>query len=717
MPPSIGARPRALATVTVAVLMAWTLAARSQAPAAPAPPAQTPQPQTPQPPPTFRGGADLVLVDVYPQRDGRIVEGLTAADFEVYEDGRRQPIDQFEFVRVASARFDAPRQDPASIAESWAAAADPHSRVFVAFLDQGHTTLEGAALIRRPLVEMLDRAMGHDDLFGVVTESMRPEDLTLARRLETIDQQLARYWTWAERQRPSGIGADPVESMLFTCFHGRWTDTGFQDWLVKDGSAMRPLDEVLIDRRREERTLGRLRDLVSYLGGRREARTVVIAITDGWRLFSPDVSLENQPSRDPRTAGGGIPTAPIGPRPGDAGTTNRTTGGAEGGTAPACTSELNRLAEYDGARLLQDVFTLAARSNVSMYPVASGGLAVFDTSLSELVRSPTPGAMAAGDAGRVTARVESLRTLAESTGGIAFVNGNDLTGGLRRIADDVSAYYLLGYASPAAGRRDGYHRIEVKLKQPGLQVRARRGYTARPADAAPRGASATPDVGSAPAVAAVEALSRVPEATSLFIRARAAGGDLAVVAELATRVSDLADWRDGGRVAVTVTTDAGTRVGEAAGVIAPGARAALMHVPADGSGPWQVTVRVEARGASFQDSVRVAADALALAEPIAFRGPPSLRIAPRPAADAEFRRTERLHLELAAAAGTRAAAARLLDRRGQPLALPVAVAVADRGNQATVTVDLPLGALAAGDYVVEITTTAGQRVFAFRVTP
>src|SRR5258707_15479872 len=44
-------------------------------------------PQAPAPQePVFRGAANLVLVDAYPQKDGHIVEGLTAADFDVFED-------------------------------------------------------------------------------------------------------------------------------------------------------------------------------------------------------------------------------------------------------------------------------------------------------------------------------------------------------------------------------------------------------------------------------------------------------------------------------------------------------------------------------------------------------------------------------------------------------------------------------------------------------
>jgi hypothetical protein len=52
----------------------------------------------------------LVTADVYPQRDGRILEGLTAADFDVLEDGRPQKVERVEFVRVAANLAEAARR-------------------------------------------------------------------------------------------------------------------------------------------------------------------------------------------------------------------------------------------------------------------------------------------------------------------------------------------------------------------------------------------------------------------------------------------------------------------------------------------------------------------------------------------------------------------------------------------------------------------------------
>ena len=56
-------------------------------------------PQAPQRPPVFRAGATYVTVDAYPRRDGKVVEGLSATDFQVFEDGKPQAVENFDFIK------------------------------------------------------------------------------------------------------------------------------------------------------------------------------------------------------------------------------------------------------------------------------------------------------------------------------------------------------------------------------------------------------------------------------------------------------------------------------------------------------------------------------------------------------------------------------------------------------------------------------------------
>ena len=92
--------------------------------------------------------------------------------------------------------------------------------------------------------------------------------------------------------------------------------------------------------------------------------------------------------------------------------------------------------------------------------------------------------------------MDTLRILADETDGRAILNSNDLDRGLRQIVRDSSAYYLLGYTS--AVTTDGkFHKINVRVKRPGLQVRARPGYLAMSAVEAER-ALAPKKAGTAP---------------------------------------------------------------------------------------------------------------------------------------------------------------------------------------------------------------------------
>ena len=74
---------------------------------------------------------------------------------------------------------------------------------------------------------------------------------------------------------------------------------------------------------------------------------------------------------------------------------------------------------------------------------------------------------------------EGLAKIAGETGGgyIELSNANDLNSSFARVADELHRQYLLGFA-PA--KLDGKtHKLEVKLKQPGMTARARRSYVAK----------------------------------------------------------------------------------------------------------------------------------------------------------------------------------------------------------------------------------------------
>ena len=78
---------------------------------------------------------------------------------------------------------------------------------------------------------------------------------------------------------------------------------------------------------------------------------------------------------------------------------------------------------------------------------------------------------------------DSLRQLADETGGFAVVNRNDFSTAFDRIVRDNSSYYVLAYYPPSDKRDGKFHKIEVRVTRPGL--RRPRAPGVRHAEAAP----------------------------------------------------------------------------------------------------------------------------------------------------------------------------------------------------------------------------------------
>ena len=73
---------------------------------------------------------------------------------------------------------------------------------------------------------------------------------------------------------------------------------------------------------------------------------------------------------------------------------------------------------------------------------------------------------------------EGLTYLARQTGGLAILNNNDLSGGVRRMLDDQS-YYLIGYEPDDEvfdPQKRRFNKLEVKVKRKDVNVRYRSGF-------------------------------------------------------------------------------------------------------------------------------------------------------------------------------------------------------------------------------------------------
>jgi VWFA-related protein len=116
-------------------------------------------------PPVFRGSVDLVQVDVYvTDEDGTPVSGLTAGDFEVFENGYRRQIVAFSPVEIPVIA----REPVWSDAESDVGTNVGHEgRTYLIYL--GAVSGEMALRARQRLRVFMDRYFGENDIAAVVT--------------------------------------------------------------------------------------------------------------------------------------------------------------------------------------------------------------------------------------------------------------------------------------------------------------------------------------------------------------------------------------------------------------------------------------------------------------------------------------------------------------------------------------------------------------------
>jgi hypothetical protein len=143
----------------------------------------------------------------------------------------------------------------------------------------------------------------------------------------------------------------------------------------------------------------------------------------------------------------------------------------------------------DRVRRLTD---LANRSSVVIYSLDAKGLQTLMPTAAD-----NPGGMNGPQFAEAMSQMrrqnfdsqEGLVYLARETGGVAFINNNDLNLGIRRALKDQQSYYLIGFDPEDEKFDRKYHSIKLKTLRPGLQTRTRAGFIGfsdRPSEPAPQ---------------------------------------------------------------------------------------------------------------------------------------------------------------------------------------------------------------------------------------
>jgi VWFA-related protein len=427
-----------------------------------------------QQPPVFGAEVELVRIDVVVLgRDGKPVSGLSKQDFTVEEDGRPQAIESFEPVVVKGApievaappRLSGSRLRPPS-----------EGRSFFVFFDGRHVSQPAAEVFRKSLHDFVQDELREGDWFTL---------------------------------------AAPEQAL--------W-------WTARNGWEYRQLSAV-IDRLKGE-----------YV---RDPLRLQMSDWEAMRIVELGVAGLAQPSI--QSGGGGIPTEDSSqpgrpPSSGASGGSDRMGVGAVDKTflAEEVYSRARRGLETTLVALRQALDSLVPlRGRKSLLLVSEGFVLVPDMpGYSELVdvarranvavhfldpRGLDPLLDAEAGApglGAGTARMleqAGADDVAAATGGHAIVS-NDPAEGLRRIAAEAEAYYLLGYAPARKGF--GERKVKVRTTRDGLSVRARsRFFVEDPAKAAARRAKeAKKDETSGRTPQEKEAMRSVADTTELPLR-------------------------------------------------------------------------------------------------------------------------------------------------------------------------------------------------------
>jgi VWFA-related protein len=397
---------------------------------------QAPTPQ--QPPITFRAEVNYVEVDTRVlDKDGKFVPGLTADDFQVFEDGKPQKVSAFSLVNIPVEHAERPLFAKKPIepdVRSNLQGAD--GRIYVIVLDDMHTAALRSQRVKMAAKLFIERYVGANDLAAVVHTSGRSDvgqDFTSSqpRLLRAVDLFMGRKLNSStlnmiddvNNRAGTPAASDPASDM---------------DDKERGYNARATLDSI--------------RNIATYLGNIRGRRKALVLFGEGIdynidEMFSDQIT-EAQSVRD----------------------------------------------------ATREMIAAATRANVAIYAVDPRGLGAEFNDLASIQSFPDDTTLGLGMSSifnEVRLSQDSLRVMGEETGGFAVVNQNDFATAFQRIVDDNSSYYVMGYYSTNDKRDGRFRKIEVKLKdKSNYVVRARKGYVA-PRGKAPESKTTSKD-GSSP---------------------------------------------------------------------------------------------------------------------------------------------------------------------------------------------------------------------------
>ena len=415
--------------LAIACLVAASCAILAAQGTATPPPAS---PQKPQQPPTFRQRVDSISVDVsVTDRQGHPVTDLKVEDFEIREAGKVQAIDSFRLIVTENEPVGLePTRHVLSMSEMQRETANPENRLFIIFLDDFHTRSGNALHVRESLARFVG-GLSSRDLVALLYPLNTVIGTTFSRDHDGTSAAILNFQGRKYNYAPT----TPYEQQF----------------------ANQPPE--VQEQIRNELTIRSLQGACALLSTLREGRKTLVFVSEGLAANIPAGALTMGTMFPPRTQ----PT--------------------QAQSQMQTSRQFFNTADLIGR--MRDIFSTCSRGNTSIYSLDPRGLAPSEFGAADRVGA---------DADRLALNesIDSLRTLADQTDGRAIIGRNDPVPELKKMVQELSAYYLLGYTSSVAPRDGKFHEIQVRVNRRDVDVRARKGYWAysedeiRRATAAPK---------------------------------------------------------------------------------------------------------------------------------------------------------------------------------------------------------------------------------------
>src|SRR5215203_2322118 len=391
---------------------------------------------------TFQAEVNLIEVDTVVTDDkGNTIAGLTADDFELFDDGQRQNIAAFSYIDIPLAvPTEFPGVDRPVTADVRSNREPVSGRMYVIVLDDMNIDGLRTSLVRQGAREFVEAHFGAGDLAAVTYTSGRvdaSQDFTSDAQLlltsinkfmgrgarSSAMEAAAKYYEdrlTLSLDPPVGVKPEEIPQLA----------ADMQDSRVRTlGKTAGPSVDIT-DFERAQRVVtvfNAVRAVADALTPVRGRRKAVVMFSEGFNYQL---------------------TEPFGMR-----------------------------SVSDVIRATQDTLTTAARANVNFYTIDPRALVGAGTDFMQMTGPGMPGgATQAAIADELRRTQDSLRVLAEETGGFATIDANSLTSAFERIVDSNSRYYVLGYTPPYDAQNGRFHKIDEHAKRPGLTVISRRGY-------------------------------------------------------------------------------------------------------------------------------------------------------------------------------------------------------------------------------------------------